>query len=74
MKSIKTPRKLKRRIPQKTPGYDLIMNKVLKMLPETARKYITQLCNALLRRGFFSLEWKVAQIIMIQKLRKPTDR
>jgi len=51
--------------PKKAPGYDLITNKELKMLSETAIKYITQLYNAVLRRGFFPLQWKVAQIIMI---------
>jgi len=40
---------------------------MLQMLPETAIKYITQLCNAVLTRGFFSSQWKIAHIIMIQK-------
>jgi len=31
------------------------------------KKFITQLCNAILRRDFFSSQWKIAQIIMIQK-------
>jgi len=59
--------------PKKAPGYDLITNKILKMLPETAIKYITQLCNAVVKGSFFSLQWKVAQIIMIQKPSKPTE-
>jgi len=38
------------------------------MLPETAIKYITQLCNAILYHDFFPSQWKIAQIdiIMIQ--------
>jgi len=48
--------------PKKAPGYDLITNKVLQMLPKIAIKYITQLCNAVLRRRFFLPQWKVAQI------------
>jgi len=56
---------------KKAPGYDLITNQVLQKLPETAIKYITQLCNAVLKHGFFLFQWKVAQIILIQKSGKP---
>jgi hypothetical protein len=43
-------------------------------MSETGIKYITQLCNAVLRRGFFLPQWKVAQIIMIcQKPGKSTE-
>jgi hypothetical protein len=37
----------------KMPTYDLITNQMLQKLPETEIKYITQLYNAVLRRGFF---------------------
>jgi len=30
-------------------------------------KYIIQLCNTILRKGSFPPQWKVAQIIIIQK-------
>jgi len=59
--------------PKKAPAYDLITNKVLKMLPETAIKYIIHICNAILKRGFFPSQWKIAQIIMIQKSSKPAE-
>jgi len=51
----------------------MISNKVLQMLPEMAVKYITQLCNAVLRRDFFPSQWKVVEIIMIQKPGKPAE-
>jgi len=49
---------------------------ILKLInfSEAARKgikFITQLCNAVFKRGFFSLHWKIAEIIMIQKPGKP---
>jgi len=50
----------------KAPDDDLT-NQILQKLPEMEIKYITQLCNALFRQGFFPPQWKVAQIIMIQK-------
>jgi len=53
--------------PKKTPGYDLITNQVLQKLTEKGIRFITQLCNAVLRQGFIPPRWKVAQIIMIQK-------
>jgi len=45
-------------------------------MPEIEIKYITQLCNTVFRRllynlCYFSPQWKVAQIIMIQKPVKP---
>jgi len=46
------------------------VNKVLQKLSETIIKYITQVYNAVLRRGFFPFQWKVAQVIIIQKLGK----
>jgi len=45
--------------PKKVTGYDLVTNKVLQKLPEMGIKYITQLCNAVLRRGFFPMESKL---------------
>jgi len=40
---------------KKTLDYDLITNKILQKLPKMTIKYITQLCNAVLRRGFSSI-------------------
>jgi hypothetical protein len=57
--------------PKEMPSYDLLINKILQKLSEMGIKYITQLCNgSSLRRGFFSPQWKVIQIIIIQKLGK----
>jgi len=51
------------------PGYDLIItDRILKELPELNINYFTQLFNSILRIGYFPLQWKVAQIIMIPKL------
>jgi len=57
--------------PKKAPDYDLITNKALKKLPEIAIKYITQLCSAVLKRGFFSSQWKLAQLAQIIMIQKP---
>jgi len=45
-------------------------NQVLRKLSEKAIRFITQLYNAAYRQDFFSPRWKIAQIIMIQKLSK----
>jgi len=50
--------------PKKAPGY-LITNQDLQKLSEKDIRFITQLCNAVLRQGFFPPQWQVAQIIMI---------
>jgi len=58
---------------KKTPRYDLITNQVLQKLPEKGIRFITQSYNAVLRQGFFLPQWKVAQIVMIQKPSKPAE-
>jgi len=58
---------------KKTSGYDLIIDRILKE-PELELNYFTQLFNAILKAGYFLLQWKVVQIIMISKLNKdPID-
>lgn len=52
---------------KKAPGYDLITGKILKELPLESITYLTYLFNAIIRKGFFPLQWKVAQIKMILK-------
>jgi len=44
--------------PKKAPVYDLITNQILQKLSEMGIKYI-ELCNAILRRGFFPPQWKI---------------
>jgi hypothetical protein len=41
--------------------------KTLKELPTLCIQYLTQLFNAILLRGYFPAQWKVAQIILIPK-------
>jgi len=48
--------------PKKVQGYVLITNHVLQKLPEKGIIFITQLCNAVLRRGFFPLQWKIKSL------------
>jgi hypothetical protein len=55
---------------KKSPGYDLITGKLLKQLPIVGIKYLTQLSNAAMLRGYFPSQWKVAQIILILKAEK----
>jgi hypothetical protein len=57
--------------PKKSSSYDLITGKILKKLPVIGIKYLTQLFNAVLLKGYFPAQWKVAQIILILKPGKP---
>jgi hypothetical protein len=52
---------------KKSPGYDLINDQILKALPIIGIKYLTQIFNAALPKGYFPAQWKVAQIILILK-------
>jgi hypothetical protein len=45
-------------IPKKSSGYDLITVNILKELPIIGIKYLTQLFNAVLLKGYFSAQWK----------------
>jgi hypothetical protein len=42
-------------------------------LPTIGIKYLTQLFNAVLLKGYFPAQWKVAQIILILKPGKPPN-
>jgi hypothetical protein len=59
--------------PTKAPGYDFITNQILQKLSKMGIKYIIQLYNTVLRQGFFPPQWKIAQIIMIQKPDKSAE-
>jgi hypothetical protein len=59
--------------PKKSSGYDLITGRILKELPIIGIKYLTQLFNAVLLKGHFPAQWKVAQIILILKPGKPPN-
>jgi hypothetical protein len=56
--------------PKKPSSYHLIIGKVFKELPITERKYLTQLFNSVLLKGYFPAQLKVTQIILILKLGK----
>lgn len=58
---------------KKAPGFDLITGKVIKELPDISVKLITMIFNSILRLLYFPNQWKVAQIIMIQKPGKPDN-
>jgi hypothetical protein len=52
-------------------GYDVITGQILKELPIVGIKYLTQLCNAVLLKGYFPEQWKLVQVILILKPGKP---
>lgn len=56
---------------KKSPGYDSISAKIVKLLPKKAVKYLTTLYNSMLQLNFFPSQWKCAEIIMLLKPNKP---
>jgi hypothetical protein len=58
---------------RKAPGYDLITGKILKEMPRKSIVHLTTICNAIIRTGYFPVQWKVVQIIMIPKPEKPLE-
>ena len=57
----------------KSPGYDLISNKILKKLPKKSLVLITYIFNSMLRLSYFPLIWKLSTIILIPKPNKPKN-
>jgi len=55
----------------KSPGYDLITNKVLKNLPRKPILLITFIFNAMLRFSYFLLIFKLSTVILVPKPKKP---
>jgi hypothetical protein len=51
-------------------GFELIAGKILKELPIIGIKYLTQLFNAVLLKGYFPAQWKASQIIFMLKTGK----
>lgn len=58
---------------KKTPGFDLITSKTFKELPLKAITQLRNIINAMFRVGYFPVQLKVAQIIMIPKPGKPLE-
>ncbi|GBP38957.1 RNA-directed DNA polymerase from mobile element jockey [Eumeta japonica] len=49
------------------PGYDLVDATLLKQLPKKGLLLILAIFNACLRLSFYPSQWKIAQVVMIQK-------
>ena len=58
---------------KKTPGYELITGIIIKNLPEICLKKILNLINISFKLRHVPLQWKVAEVIMIQKPNKPPN-
>lgn len=59
---------------KKSPGYDLITGEILKQLPRKAIVKLTYIINAAFRLKHVPSIWKVAEIIMITKPKKPPNK
>lgn len=55
----------------KSPGYDLINNKILKKLTNKAILLLTHIYNTMLRLSYIPPIWKFSTIILIAKPEKP---
>jgi hypothetical protein len=60
--------------PKKSSGYNPITGKIPKELPIIGMKYLAQLLNAVLLTGYFLVQQKVTQIILILKTGKPPNK
>jgi hypothetical protein len=58
---------------KKSPGYDLIINKILKFFPKKSIMLLTYLYNSMLRLSYFPLVWKFSRIILLHKPNKPKN-
>jgi hypothetical protein len=58
--------------PKKSPGY-IITGTILKELPIIGTKNLTQLLNAVLLKGYFPAQWKIAQAMLILISGNPTN-
>ena len=58
---------------KKTPGYELITGVIIKNLPEICLKKILNLINISFKLRHVPCQWKVAEVIMIQKPNKPPN-
>lgn len=57
--------------PKKSPGFDLINGRIMKMLPRKAVIKLSQLINTSFKLRYVPSLWKTAEIIMIPKPGKP---
>jgi hypothetical protein len=59
--------------PNKSPGHDLITNKILKYLLKKTILLLTFLFNSMLRLSYFPIIWKLEIVILILKPGKPPN-
>jgi hypothetical protein len=59
--------------PRKAPGYDLITWRLIKEIPRKDIVHLTTICNSIIGTGYFPVQWKVEQIIMIPKRGIPVE-
>jgi len=59
--------KIKQLANRKSPGHDLITNKVIKNLPAKTIIHLTHIYNATLRLFYFPTTWKSSVIVTILK-------
>ncbi|KAL4085191.1 hypothetical protein QTP88_027050 [Uroleucon formosanum] len=59
--------------PNKSPGHDLITNKILKHLPRKTIVLLTYIFNSMLRLSYFPTIWKLSIIILVPKPGKPPN-
>lgn len=58
--------------PKKSPGHDLITDKIIKELPMKSITLLTSIFNAVLRIGHYPKQWNMSHIIVINKPGKPS--
>lgn len=71
MKELRT--EIKNLKAAKAPGYDLITGQVIKELPDVGVRKLLHIINATFRKKYVPRQWKVAEVIMIQKPDKPPN-
>lgn len=59
---------------RKVSGYDLITGRISKELPRQSVAKLTYLFNVILRLQYVPILWKCTNVIMVLKLRKPTEQ
>ncbi|KAL4136298.1 hypothetical protein QTP88_007846 [Uroleucon formosanum] len=57
----------------KSPGHDLITNRIIKRLPKRAIIHLSHIFNSIMRLSYFPPSWKKSIIILIHKPGKPPE-
>jgi len=64
---------IKNLVNNKSPGHDLITNRIIKHLPKEAIIHLSHIFNSIMRLSYIPSTWKKSIIILIHKLGKPPD-